>query len=72
MITFLKISLVIVLLTAMCLVLLLIGHLAHPEDSSTKEDRDQLLHDVKTRGNVITSQSIFHQFFVRPERRPGK
>ncbi len=69
MITFLKISLVVVLLMAMALVLLMIGHMAHPEESSTKEDRDRLLHDVENRERVITSNSIFHQFFARPARR---
>ena len=72
MITVFKIFLVTVLLIAMVLVLLMIGHLAHPQDSSTKEDRDRLLHDVETRNRVITSHSIFHQFFARPERRNGK
>ena len=72
MITFLKILLVVVLLLAMILVLLMIGHMAHPEESSTKEDRDRLLHDVKNRERVITSNSIFHQFFARPERRSSK
>lgn len=72
MLTVLKISLVIVLLIAMVLVLLMIGHMAHPQDSSTKEDRDLLLHDVETRDRVITSNSIFHQFFARPDRRNGK
>lgn len=72
MITFLKISLVLILLIAMVLVLLMIGHMAHPEESSTKEDRDRLLHDVENRQRVITSNSIFHQFFARPERRSSK
>ncbi|MDE6521505.1 MAG: hypothetical protein K2L17_01700 [Muribaculaceae bacterium] len=72
MITFLKILLVVVLLIAMVLVLLIIGHMSHPQVSSTKEDRDRLLHDVETRERVITSNSIFHQFFARPERRHGK
>ncbi len=72
MITVLKILLVLVLLIAMVLVLLMIGHMAHPQDSSTKEDRDRLLHDVETRDRVITSNSIFHQFFARPDKRNGK
>lgn len=72
MITFLKISLVAVLLIAMVLVLLMIGHMAHPEESSTQEDRDRLLYDVKNQEQVITSNSIFHQFFARPERRTTK
>ncbi len=72
MITFLKILLVIVLLLAMVLVLLMIGHMAHPQESSTKEDRDRMLHDVETRDRVITSDSIFHQFFARPDKRHGK
>lgn len=69
MITFLKILLVVVLLIAMALVLLMIGHMAHPEESSTKEDSDRLLHDVETRRRVITSDSIFHHLFARPQRR---
>ena len=69
MITILKILLVVFLLISMALVLLMIGHVAHPEESSTKEDRDRLLRDVETRERVKTSNSIFHQFFARPERR---
>lgn len=72
MITFFKILLVVVLLIAMVMVLLMIGHMAHPQVSSSKEDRDRLLHDVETRDRVITSNSIFHQFFARPEKRHGK
>lgn len=72
MITILKILLVIVLMVAMLFVLLMIGHIANPYDSSTKEDRDRLLHDVETRDRVITSNSIFHQFFARPDKRVGK
>lgn len=72
MITFFKILLVVVLLITMVLVLLMIGHMANPEESSTKEDRDRLLHDVEHRERVITSNSIFHQFFARPERRSSK
>lgn len=72
MITFLKILLVVVLLLSMALVLLMIGHMAHPEDSTTKEDRERLLHDVEHRERVITSNSIFHQFFARPQKRSGK
>ena len=65
MITLLKILLVVVLLIAMVLVLLMIGHMAHPEESSTREDRERLLHDVENRERVITSKSIVHQFFAR-------
>lgn len=72
MITLLKILLVVVLMIAMILVMLMIGHIAHPQESSTKEDRDRLLHDVETRERVITSNSIFHQFFARPTHRTGK
>ena len=72
MITILKISLVVILLIAMCLVLLMIGHLAHPEVSSTKEDRDQLLRDVKTRERGITANRILHNLFARPERKESK
>ncbi|MDE6290088.1 MAG: hypothetical protein K2M16_01015 [Muribaculaceae bacterium] len=72
MITFFKITLVVVLLIAMVLVLLMIGHMANPEDSSTKEDSERLLNDVKNRERVITSDSIFHQFFARPQRRSSK
>lgn len=66
MITIFKIFLVTVLLIAMVMVLLMIGFMAHPEESSTKEDKDRLLHDVENREKVITSNSIFHQFLARP------
>lgn len=72
MITIFKILLVIVLMIAMALVLLIIGHMANPADSSTKEDKERLLRDVENRERVITSNSIFHQFFARPERHHGK
>lgn len=72
MITFFKILLVLVLLISMVLVLLMIGHIAHPQESSTKEDRARLLHDVETRERVITSNSIFHQFFARPQKRHNR
>ena len=72
MITFLKISLVVILLIAMVLVLLMIGHMANPEVSSTSEDRARLLRDVENRERVITSNSLFHQFFARPDRRSSK
>ena len=72
MITVLKIILVAVLLLSMTLVLLMIGHMVHPEDSSTKEDSDRLLHDVENRKRVITSDSIFHKFFARPSHRSSR
>ncbi len=72
MVTFFKIMLVLILLIAMGLVLLMIGHMAHPQESATKEDKDRLLHDVETRDRVITTNSIFHQLFARPQRRNGK
>ncbi len=72
MITIFKIFLVVVLLISMVLVLLMIGHIAHPQESSTKEDRDRLLHDVETRERVITANSIFHQFFARPPKRNNR
>lgn len=72
MVTIFKILLVIVLLITMVLVLLMIGHIANPQDSSTKEDSNRLLHDVETRERVITNNSIFHQFFARPPRRNNR
>lgn len=72
MITLLKILLVVVLIIAMILVMLMIGHIAHPQVSSSKEDTDRLLRDVENRERVITSNSIFHQFFARPSNRSGK
>lgn len=73
MVTIFKIILVIVLLAAMLLVLILIGCLANPKESASKEERDRLLHDVETRDRVITSNSAFHEFFARPaDRRPRK
>lgn len=68
MVTIMKFILVTVLLASMVLVLVLIKYVANPHDASTKEDRDRLRHDVETRDRVITSNSIFHDFFARPER----
>lgn len=69
--TILKIILVTALLLLMVLVLVLIGFLANPSGSDTGEGRDRLRHDVETRDRVITSSSIFHQFFARPNAEPG-
>ena len=69
MVTVMKFILVTVLLASMVLVLVLIRYVANPHEVSTKEDRDRLRHDVETRDRVITSNSIFHDFFARPERR---
>lgn len=69
MVTFFKILFVVVLLIAMFLVLVLIGYIANPEESASKEENDRLRHDVETRERVITSNSIFHQFFARPQVR---
>lgn len=66
MVTFIQILLVAVLLGAMVLVLLIIGHIANPSDSGTKEQRDRLLHDVETRDRVVTSDNLFHEFLARP------
>lgn len=69
MATFFKILFVIVLLLSMVLVLVLIGYMANPKESPSKESRDRLRHDVATRERVITPDSIFHQFFARPVAR---
>lgn len=66
MTTFIQILLVAILLAAMIMVLVIIGHLAHPGDTGTKEQRDRLLHDVETRDRVVTRDSLFHDFFARP------
>lgn len=69
MVTVLKFILVTVLLASMVLVLVLIKYVANPHETGTKEDRDRLRHDVETRERVITSNSLFHEFFARPARR---
>ena len=72
MITVFKIFLVAILLLSMILVLLMIGHIANPRESASKEERDRLLHDLETRDRVITSNSIFHSFFARSGKQSGK
>lgn len=72
MVTLMKFIFVTVLLASMVLVLVLIGYIANPHESPTKEERDRLRHDVETRDRVITSNSAFHQFFARPLRRNSK
>lgn len=72
MVTILKFILVTVLLLSMVLVLVLVKYIANPKDSTSKEDRDRLRHDVETRNRVITSNSLFHDFFARPAHRSNK
>lgn len=72
MVTFFKILFVVILLASMLLVLVLIGFIANPKESASKEEHDRLLHDVETRERVITSNSLFHQFFARPDHRRNK
>ncbi len=69
MVTVLKIILVIVLLASMVLVLVLIGCVANPGGKQSPDMSDRLRHDVETRDRVITSSSLFHEFFARPARR---
>lgn len=67
MVIFIQILLVIVLLAAMFTILVIIGRIGHKDDIGTKEQRDRLLHDVETRDRVVTRDSLFHDFFARPE-----
>lgn len=72
MITIFKFILVTVLLLSMVLVLVMIKFFAGPSESPSKEDRDRLRHDVETRDRVITSNSLFHDFFARPSHRTDR
>lgn len=73
MVTVLKIILVTVLLASMVLVLVMIRYFMHPAATSGSNASDRLRHDVATRDRVVTSNSLFHQFFARPDsRKAGK
>lgn len=72
MLAILQFILVTVLLLSMILVLVLIRYMANPGESATREDRERLRHDVETRERVITSNSLFHEFFARPSRHSDK
>lgn len=73
MVTVLKIILVTLLLASMVLVLVMIRYFMHPASSAASNASDRLRHDVATRERVVTSNSLFHQFFARPDsRKDGK
>lgn len=72
MVTVFKFILVTVLLLSMVLVLVLIKFIANPKEAPSRKDRDRLRHDVETRERVITSNSLFHDFFARPSHHSSK
>lgn len=72
MVTVFKFILVTVLLLSMVLVLVLIKFIANPKEAPSRNDRDRLRHDVETRERVITSNSLFHDFFARPSHHSSK
>lgn len=66
-----KIIVMILLIGAMVIVLLGIGHLFHHDDLNTTEDTDMLKHDVDRKENVISEKSVFYNFLIK-EREDNK
>jgi hypothetical protein len=58
----LKIILVVMLLLAMVVLLLGIGHLSNGRFETDASDIDKLRDDVDNREDVISKRSIFHEF----------
>lgn len=67
----LKIVAVVVLLLAMVLVLLGIGHLFNKETLAHDEDVSKLKREMKEREEVISRHSVFHSFLVREITKSG-
>ena len=58
----LKLILVIMLLVAMVVILLGIGHLGSGRFETTAEDVDKLRHEVDSSEEVISRRNAFHEF----------
>lgn len=56
---------VIILLMAMVMVLLGIGHLSQPLEENDKTSTNALRKELKKSNRVISRHSIFHSFLVR-------
>lgn len=69
MVTVLKLILVVVLLASMVLVLVAIRYFAASPDNVSSHASDRLRRDVATGEGVVSSDSLFHQFFARPNGR---
>lgn len=60
-----KILVMIILVGAMIMLLLGIGHLFKNDDLNTKEDDLKLKNDVDENENVISEKSVFYNFLVK-------
>lgn len=63
-----KIVVILALLMGMVMVLMGIGHLYRKDGSREVREADRLRRDIKESDNVITRNSIFHDFLVRKPR----
>lgn len=60
--TILKIIAVVVILVAMLVILLGIGHMTSGNFETNREDIDELRHDVESKRDVVSNKNIFHEF----------
>lgn len=63
-----KLILMVILIGAMVVVLLGIGHLFHNDDLNTVDDDNILKRDVDEDENVISEKSVFYNFLIKGEK----
>lgn len=63
-----KIVLMILLIGAMVMILLGIGHLFHNDDLNTREDDLTLRDELDSSEDVVGKKSVFYNFLVKAEK----
>ena len=67
-----KIVLMILLIGAMVIILLGIGHLFHNDDLNTSDDDILLRDEIDEKEDVVGKKSVFYNFLVRTEKTKEK
>lgn len=63
-----KIVLMMIIIGAMIMILMSIGHLLHNDDLNTAEDDSHLKDELERDENVVGEKSVFYNFLVKAER----
>ena len=67
-----KILLMLLIIGAMVMVLMGIGHLFHNDDLNSLEDDLLLKDEVEHEKNVVGEKSVFYNFLVRPTEKENQ
>lgn len=67
-----KIVVMILLIGAMVMILLGIGHLFHHDDLNTSEDDLMLRDEIDHKEKVVGEKSVFYNFLVKAEKNKEK